>query len=124
MPGPVTNYNLTTSSTTVHMSWHLPQLHVRCVKFYKIHSVGPIEWSPEQQTTIDIDTEDTYVKITNLEPCGNYNLTLSSVSLSGNVTVPTNVRYLMSEDGKEEFLSLNFVRKFIISFINIKLLAF
>lgn len=67
--------------------------------------MGPLQRPADQQKSFDITSLKTSVRIRSLEPCGSYNLSITSMSLNGSITLATNETFLMDEDGELSYFS-------------------
>lgn len=81
VPGPVAGIDRVVSGVdTVELHWLPSNKHKNCVKHYYVKVVGPLQKSEPEIFDTFSDTTDAIFD--NLDPCGNYNFTITPQSLN------------------------------------------
>ncbi|XP_055907424.1 phosphatidylinositol phosphatase PTPRQ [Eupeodes corollae] len=76
LPGLIAYGKHKISSTEVTIIWKLPKENKKCVDLYKVQMQGPIQKDREVQVTYESETKETLARFIELDPCGEYNISV------------------------------------------------
>ncbi|XP_055854134.1 receptor-type tyrosine-protein phosphatase H [Episyrphus balteatus] len=86
------------NSTAVTVVWKLPKQNKKCVDVYHVYMTGPIQKDPASQNIYPAITKETVTHFDNLDPCGEYNISVQPFGHNGFPGIKVNSSLVLEQD--------------------------